>query len=207
MRYRLVIFDLDGTLADSFPWFLANVNSVADRFGFRKVGPHDVERLRASSTHDILKFLKVPRWKLPLIARHMRKLKTADLAGISLFPGTDDLLQALNAKGIAVAMVSSDNENNVRKILGPGNTDHIAHYACGASLFGKPAKFRRVLRMAGIPAAKTLSIGDEIRDLDAARATGIAFGAVTWGYAHADALRAQNPDLMFTSMAEIIETL
>jgi len=38
MPYSLVIFDLDGTLVDSFPWFLRTINDVADYFGFRRVG-------------------------------------------------------------------------------------------------------------------------------------------------------------------------
>ena len=37
MRYALAIFDLDGTLADSFPWFLRIVNSVADKHRFRRI--------------------------------------------------------------------------------------------------------------------------------------------------------------------------
>lgn len=207
MRYRLVILDFDGTLADSFPWFLQNVNGVADKFGFRPVDENDIERLRAMPPHEILKALQVRRWKLHMIARHMRQLKAADLAAISLFPGAGDLLQTLNAKNIVTAIVSSDNESNVRRVLGPDNAALIAHYACGASLFGKAAKFRRVLRKSGIPASHAFCIGDEIRDLEAARAVGIAFGAVTWGYARADALRARKPDAMFTSMTDIINAL
>jgi len=46
MRYPLVIFDLDGTLADSLPWFLRNVNSVAERFSFRRVAEEDIARYR-----------------------------------------------------------------------------------------------------------------------------------------------------------------
>ena len=47
MKYQLVIFDLDGTLVDSFPWFLSIVNSVADKHGFRRVEPSDVDAARA----------------------------------------------------------------------------------------------------------------------------------------------------------------
>ncbi|MFL6293325.1 MAG: hypothetical protein ACJ759_20725 [Thermoanaerobaculia bacterium] len=47
-------------------------------------------------------------------------------------------------------------------------------------------------------------IGDEIRDLEAARAEGIAFGAVTWGYTHPEALRAHGPEEMFSTIDEIL---
>ncbi len=207
MRYSLVIFDLDGTLADSFPWFLNNVNAVADRFGFRPIAADDIELLRRAGSREILQRQYVPLWKLPLIARHMRRLKAAHLDDIPLFPGVDRLLQTLAVKGIATAMVSSDSEDNVRRALGPSNAQAIAHYACGASMFGKAGKFRRVLKMAGVAPAQALCIGDEIRDLEAARKAGIAFGAVSWGYASPEALQACAPDEMFSSMDDIVRCL
>src|SRR5882757_3666743 len=94
MRYSLVIFDLDGTLADSLSWFLRNVNDVADRFGFRRVA-EDIEPLRHASTREILAHLEVPLWKLPVIARHMRRLKTEQAASIALFDGADTMLRTL----------------------------------------------------------------------------------------------------------------
>ena len=71
------------------------------------------------------------------------------------------------------------------------------------SLFGKAAKFRRVVRRAGVAAAQAISIGDEVRDIEAARAAGIACGAVMWGYAAPDALRAFGPVMVFRRMQDI----
>jgi len=206
-RYRFVIFDFDGTLADSFGWFLANVNGVADRFGFRRVCDDDVEALRSTAPRDILAKLDVPHWKLPRIARHMRRLKTADLDTITLFPGAERMLRTLAADGIALAMVSSDNESNVRRALGPDICGLFSHFACGASLFGKAPKFKRVMRKAGQAATETLAIGDDLRDLEAARQAGIAFGAVAWGYASAEALLAQAPEEFFASIDDIVGRL
>ena len=205
--YALAIFDLDGTLVDSFPWFLTNLNAIADRFGFCRVGADEIEPLRRSGAREILDRLEVPTWKLPLIARHVRRLKAADVGTIPLFPGVDTMLQTLAERGVGVAMVSSDDERNVRHALGPQNARRISYYDCGASLFGKAAKFKRVLRAAGIPAAEAIAIGDELRDLKAARDAGIAFGAVSWGYASADALKAASPDEVFLTIEEITRRL
>jgi phosphoglycolate phosphatase len=202
MRYRLVIFDLDGTLADSFAWVVDNVNAVADRFGFRRVADDEIEALRLVGPRELLAHLEVPRWKLPRISRHIRQLK-AQHDGIGLFPGVDAMLQSLVRQGVATAMVSSDHEENVRRTLGPANVAHIGHFACGASLFGKAAKFRQVMRQAGIGAGDTLAVGDELRDLEAARKAGIAFGAVAWGYANPAVLVAQRPDEFFSVMDDI----
>lgn len=207
MPYKLAIFDLDGTLSDSFPWFLRIVNTVADRHGFRRIADHEIETVRGKSSREIVRFFQVPAWKLPLIARDMRRMKGEQLDGIPLFPGVDRLLQALAARGIVTAMVSSDSEENVRRALGPDNAQLITHYACGASLFGKAPKFRRVLKMAGVAAADAICIGDEVRDIEAARRAGIAFGAVSWGYASVPALQALAPDAMFASMDDMIARL
>jgi phosphoglycolate phosphatase len=205
MPPSLVIFDLDGTLADSFPWFLRNLNGVADRFGFRRVAEDEIEPLRHMGSRAILKSLNVPLWKLPRIGNHMRAMKAA--ADIPLFAGTDAMLRALADAGIALALVSSDNETNARRQLGDANAALFADFACGASIFGKAAKFRCVIARAGIDPAHALAIGDETRDIEAARAAGISCAAVTWGYAAPRALRAHAPDLVFERMEDVAPAL
>jgi phosphoglycolate phosphatase len=202
MPYSLVIFDLDGTLADSLPWFRRNVNDVADRFGFSRIRDEDVQSLRQAGSREILRRLNVPLWKLPAIGRHMQRMKAEHLADIPLFPGTEAMLRSLRDGGLTLALVSSDNEVNARRQL--GDAAHLfAHFDCGASLFGKAAKFRRVVQRAGLKPSQAISIGDEVRDIEAARAAGIACGAVTWGYAAPEALRALGPELVFDRMEEV----
>src|SRR6267378_5626268 len=172
MPYPLVIFDLDGTLADSFPWFLRNVNGVADRFSFRRILDQDIEALRGLGSREILRRLEIPFWKLPGIARHMRRLKAEHLADIALFPEVDTMLRALADAGLRLALVSSEHEANARRQLGEAAA-FFSHFACGASMFGKPKKFRNILKRAAVGAAQAIAIGDEIRDIEAARAAGI----------------------------------
>jgi phosphoglycolate phosphatase len=206
MIYSLVIFDLDGTLADSFPWFRRNLNGVADRFAFRRVAEHEVESLRHADTREILARLQVASWKLPAIARHMRALKSQRLDEIALFDGVAAMLRTLFLAGCQLALVSSDSEANARRQLGD-LAALFRHFDCGAAVFGKAGKFRRVVRRAGARPADAIAIGDEIRDIEAARAAGIACGAVGWGYAPMDALRALAPDLSFDRVDEIARAL
>jgi phosphoglycolate phosphatase len=90
VAYKLVIFDLDGTLSDSFPWFLSVISTVADRHGLRRID--DVEGMRGKTSRDIIKALNVPRWRLPWIASDMRKLKSRSVDKIPLFPGVPELV-------------------------------------------------------------------------------------------------------------------
>ena len=206
MPYSLAIFDLDGTLADSFPWFLRNVNDVADRFGFLSMADGDVESLRHAGSREVIRRLEVPVWKLPFIARHMRRMKAGHLDGIPLFPHATAMLRSLRDGGLTLALVSSDHEANARRQL--GEAAHLfSHFDCGASLFGKAKKFRRVVKRAGVNPAQAISIGDEVRDIEAARAAGIACGAVMWGYAAPNALRALGPEMVFERMEDIAARL
>lgn len=200
MAYKLIIFDLDGTLSDSFPWFLSVVSAVAEKHGFRQVD--DIEAMRGKTSREIIKALDVPLWRLPWIASDMRKLKTRDLDRIPLFPGVPDMLAALTRAGLTIALVTSDSEANARRALGP-SASLFRHFACGASLFGKPSKFRQVMKAAATPAEATLAIGDEVRDADAASAAGIDFAAVAWGYATVDALTRTKPVTVFSRVADI----
>jgi phosphoglycolate phosphatase len=202
MQYSLAIFDLDGTLVDSYPWFLTVVNDVARRYGFKPIEPDDVESLRRAGSREILERLDVPLWKLPAIAAHMHGLKRERGAALPLFPGVDATLRTLKDAGIALALVTSDNEENARRQLG-ASAAHFSHFACGASLFGKPSRFRSVVRRAGVAPSRTIAIGDEVRDIEAARAAGIACAAVAWGYAAVEALAAHAPDMMFSEMMDI----
>lgn len=207
MPYRLVLFDFDGTLADSFPWFTTVVNDVADKCRFRRIAPDEFDTLRGKSAREMIAHLGVSRWKLPFIANDMRKRKARELHGIPLFADASDVLRRLQEAGVNLAIVSSNSEKNIRAMLGPETAARIAHFQCGASMFGKAKMFKAVLRAAGCDARDAIAIGDELRDLDAARAAGIAFGAVTWGYTHDAALRAAHPDHAFETFDEIFATV
>jgi beta-phosphoglucomutase-like phosphatase (HAD superfamily) len=64
-----------------------------------------------------------------------------------------------------------------------------------------------VYACAKIAPAEIVAIGDEVRDIEAARNVGIACGSVAWGYAAPKALRARNPDLLFEHMEDIARDL
>lgn len=204
MKYSLVIFDFDGTLADSMPWFQTVCNNVADEFGFRRIATDEIDSLRRTDARHILKNLGIPMWQVPLIAHRVRGMMASNLAAIPLFEGVDAMLHALDRAGVTLVVVSSNSHDNVQRMLGPTLTDLIDHFACGAGIFGKAAKFRKLLKQLGLKPTQALAIGDELRDLEAANRVKIPFGAVAWGYTHVDALRAATPAWVFDAPRDIV---
>ena len=207
MKYKLVIFDFDGTLADTFPWILSILDEVADKYKFKRVERSELEAFRTYDAGKLMKLHHVPLWKAARIANHVCTLMSKDIGQIRLFAGMDRVLNNLVEKGATLALVSSNSCENVRQVLGPQNASLIKYYECGVSVLGKPPKFRKILRKSGAEPDKTICIGDEIRDSQAARKNKLAFGAVAWGYTKFEALVAESPQEVFTSVGEIVEKI
>jgi phosphoglycolate phosphatase len=200
--YELWIFDFDGTLADSFPFFLEVFDTLARTHDFRRLEHDKIDMLRGCDLPQLMHHLGLPRWKLLPVALQFRALMAQNIARIALFDGMRDVLHALAARGVRLAIVSSNSEANVRAVLG-ADARLFAHFECGAALFGKRRRLRRVVQHSGIADRQVLCLGDEVRDIAAAHAEGLDFGAVGWGYANARVLQAQRPRLMFGSVAEL----
>lgn len=203
MRYRLAIFDFDGTLADSFPFFLSVFNQIADEHGFRRIDHAHVERLRHYGTREMMREVGMPAWKLPLAAASFKTLMRENAEQIRLFPQVDHALRELARGNVKLTIVSSNAEDNVRQVLGPELSPLISQYECGMSIFGKTARIRRVLKRAAMAPGAALYIGDQTTDADAARRAGVAFAAVHWGYAPIEALRKVTPEHEFDLPASL----
>jgi phosphoglycolate phosphatase len=203
MIYKLVIFDFDGTLADSFPYFLRTVNTLASMYNFPKIDPENVDQLRGLDARQMMKQARLPAWKIPLIARSFIRLMARDIDQIKLFENIAELLKKLTEAGVRLAIVSSNSEANIRQVLGQECSSLITFYGCGTSIFGKQHKFRKAMATCGVMSAETLCVGDEIRDIEAAREATIAFGGVAWGYTRPDVLEAYTDISIFYTASDI----
>ena len=191
MSYHLAIFDFDGTLADSFPFFLSVFNTIADKHGFKRIDTSRAGELRHYGTRQMMELVGMPAWKLPLASKSFIGMMKDGAHTISLFDGVADALRYLHGRGVQLTVVSSNSEHNVRTILGPELAALVLQFECGMSIFGKASRIRAVLEDRGVAAAQAIYVGDQGTDAEAARKAGVAFGAVHWGYAPIEALRRQ----------------
>jgi phosphoglycolate phosphatase len=205
MKYKLIIFDFDGTLADTFPWFLSSLDIVADKYNLSRIDRNQKEELRKLDARSFLKHLKIPFYKLPQIAKYMRDLMTEQIEQISLYAGSEKLLRDLKAKGYKIAVVSSNSQVNISKVMGKDLIKLIDHFVGGVSMFGKESKLKEVLKLSGVVKEDAIYIGDELRDVQASQKISLPVGAVGWGYNAAEALKALNPTIMFNSLEEILD--
>ena len=134
MKYRLAIFDLDGTLADSFPFFVRVINQLAEQHGFKKVDLALVPTYRQCSPRQLMEQVGMPAWKLPFVVKSFTSLMRQHAASISPFEHIDEVLLHLANKGVTLAIVSSNSHENVSRILGPATTKLISQFECGMSI-------------------------------------------------------------------------
>lgn len=203
-RYQLVIFDFDGTLADTYPWFMSIFDEFAIRYKLPRLEQSALDALRKFDIKYITKKYRIPFWKMTRMGTHLKKRMASEIEQIQLVDGMQGVIDELHDRGVRMAVVSSNAEGNVRQVLGEHNAPYFEVFECGVKLGGKKVKFEKILRRTGVAPDRTLSLGDELRDLKASRQAGIGFGAVAWGYADAETLQSHLPDALFEHPDEII---
>lgn len=177
---RTIIFDLDGTIADSESVFFDIVNALAPRFGYSPIIPDESGELKKLHLRDFL--LHRLGWRiilLPFILRAGRARYHALANKVPVFPGIAEVFQALRERGMQIGMVSSSEERTIRTILEANGlvVDFITH----SNLFGKARALKKALHEHALVPADTLYVGDEVRDVEACQEAGIRIVAVTWG--------------------------
>lgn len=209
MKYHTVIFDFDGTLADSGNTFFDVINALAPEFGFSPIVAEEIPELRKMGSREFLTVrLGIPLWNLYKVSRFIRRARgefAAHAAGIRLFPDVPELLRKLRKIGYHIGVVSTNTVPVMRDILGDSNAD-IDFLRSGSLLLGKSYALRRVVRHIGSHRSEVLYVGDEVRDARTCRAVGIAMIGVGWGLNDRDTLREEGIEVAET-WAELSEKI
>ena len=203
MPFKLVVWDFDGTLADSLPTAAAIFNRLAAEMGFAPVG--DLSAARSMSTRQFLKQHGISLWRLPKLVRKYHAAAAEEADRLKLVEGLPAVLAALAESGVRLGILSSNREDNIRRCLrANGAEDHFAFVVGYPRLFGKSKALKRILRAERVDRDDVLYIGDELRDVEAAKKVGAKIAAVTWGFHTADLLRTGEPDFVVGAPAELI---
>lgn len=207
MKFRLAIFDFDGTLANTQAFFAENFNEIAQRNRLRQIDPADYEALRHLNVRQMMQHIGLSRWKLPWVTRSFLRAMYSRADEIALFPGVEDLLQSLQRESVSLAIVSSNSERNIRRILGEDLCRLFSQFQSGVSIFGKARRIRSVVRRSRLSSEQAIYIGDQTTDTEAAKSSHVAFGAVSWGFESAETLMKSHPDVLFESVESLKQFL
>ena len=206
-RPRLLLFDFDGTVADTFQSGLEILNLMAPEFRFRRLEDADVPRARDMRTREIMKFLGIPATRLPKISQRGKEELNKRMDQIQPFEGMVDIVRSLHSEGFPLGILTSNSEENVAVFLKKFGIDFFGFVHTSSKLAGKARVIRRILKAHKLKPRQVLLVGDEVRDIEAAQETGIHMAAVTWGYNSRKAVSALNPDHLVESPEELRELL
>ncbi len=175
-----LIFDFDGTLADTLPHLLALSNRLAPEYGYRQVIEEDIEALRGLHAREVIRWLGVPWHQLPRLALRFRAELHHEMPQIAPIRSVLAVVIQL-AQNFSLGILTTNSVTNVRVFLTTQRMEHFAFVSSSPRLLGKCRALKRVLREQRLVAADTLYIGDEVRDIEAARACDLDTISVGWG--------------------------
>jgi phosphoglycolate phosphatase len=201
---RVIIFDFDGTIADTFWQGLEILNEMADEFGYRKLAEDELPQARDMTTRQLMRFLGISNRRLPVIAHKGVKRLRAKIREIQPIPGVPDILRELNARGLRLGIVTSNSEENVGIFLENHGIAFFEFVRSSSRLLGKAREIRQVMKAGKFGPADVLFVGDETRDIEACRRAGIRCAAVTWGYNSRRSLEAQAPQFVLDRPDELL---
>jgi len=202
----LLIFDFDGTLADTLAIGLEVYNEIAGEYGLHEVSEGELEELRKLNTRALLDRMGISRLMAVKLAARIRHLLSKRMDEVPLMPGAEKMIRELSGAGFGMGILSSNAVDNVRRFLRHNDLENCFHFVeAGASLFGKGSRLRSILKRERREAPAVMYVGDETRDMEAARNAGIHGVAVCWGANGRDAMLTEDPDFCVDTPADLVK--
>jgi phosphoglycolate phosphatase-like HAD superfamily hydrolase len=191
----LVLFDFDGTIANTFDALVAILNKHKDKYGYQKITPALVKKLRDKSLSEVVRLAGISKWKLFFIARRVKKELNSQLESVPLVIGIAELFRELRKK-YHIGIMSSNSKKNVFKFLTLHGLKADEIHG-GVSLFSKARKLKKLRPL--------VYVGDEARDVEACHKSGVPMIAVTWGFNSEKALK--NAKFIAKKPSDIVKIL
>lgn len=202
-----VIFDFDGTIADSREVVLAQYNKMAPRLRVRPVQRSELEQLQRLPPKEALRAYGVAWWKLPLLVFAVRRGLREEVLRIAVCEGVRDVLDALSAKGVRCSVLSTNSTDNIERFAKHHRLPAFSAVRGGVSMFGKARALDRFVREQRLDKDRVVYVGDEVRDVEAASSIGVCCVAVSWGFSHRDALAAKRPWRLVDTASELASAI
>jgi len=205
MSYRTIIFDFDGTIADTMEESRRIFNQIAPDYGIRRIGKEEVEGLRHFTIKQLMHHLDIPKTRVPMFLARGTMMMRGSIAGLALIEGMGEVLGPLRARVDRFGILTSNAVVNVELFLESHGLRGLFDFVSSTSkLTGKSRYLNAVRKQYALVTAEMLYLGDEVRDMKAARKAGVPSAGVSWGFNSRETLEAEEPDHLLDSPAEFL---
>jgi len=201
---KVMIFDFDGTIAETFDLIIKITNRLSGDLGYKKMSEKNARLLKNCETKKIFRILGLSPFKLPFYLERLRKEMNDEIEFAKPVSGIKKVLPELRKRGYRLGMVTSNSKENVKKFLKKNNLDLFDFVYSGSSIFGKNRLISKALKERKLRPDETFFVGDETRDIEAARKSKIKIISVSWGFNSKEVLKKQKPDFLISKPAELV---
>ncbi|PPA71160.1 HAD family hydrolase [Jeotgalibacillus proteolyticus] len=202
MKY--VIFDFDGTLADSKQAMLTSWNAIARKYKYKELTFSDIEAMGRMSMRERSAMVNFPMYKIPIVIPQFYRLYKAALNKVEFFDGIKEMLQKIEEKGYKTVILSSNSKDNILTFLERNHVSGISEVICSSSIFGKDKLLNRFLMDHKLTPSEIIYAGDEQRDIIACKKAGVPVIWVSWGYDSIEVIEKLQPEFQAHSPEEIL---
>jgi phosphoglycolate phosphatase-like HAD superfamily hydrolase len=208
MIHQTLVFDFDGTIADTLGETRRIFNLIAPDYGIRQVGEHEMDHLRHLSLKELLAHLKIPKRRVPALISRGTGLMRGNITQLQMIGGMTEVIVELRRHVRSFGILTSNAPANVDLFLrAHGLRDQFDFISSTSQLTGKAKHLKAIRKTFSLRPEEMLYIGDELRDVKASRKAGIPIAAVTWGFNSRESLAAQSPDYLFDQPADFLRLL
>ena len=196
---RRIIFDFDGTIADSLPVAIEIAKEV---LGLEPT-KEEIELYRNMTAKQILKVAKIPFYRLPRLIVKGRALIKKRTNEIKIFEGFEEIINQLSNEH-KLYVVSSNGASVINEFLVKHNILNAFSGVFGnVGVFSKAQALKKVMAKEGFSSNQAVYVGDEVRDIEAAKKVKIPIIAVTWGYNGEKIINSYSPDFVALKPTDI----
>lgn len=205
MAKKIIIFDFDGTLADTLPYYIRTMNSLSCKYGYKKISKARENTLKDMRPKEILDYLGISIIDLCFIINTVKASLNEKIEFFTPTVPIREVLLKLKKNGYRLGIITSNSKDNVDKFLKNNRLNLFDFVHSGSSIFGKGRVISGFLKDRNIKPKEAIYVGDEIMDIEAAKEAEIDIIAVSWGFNSKQALKELQPDFLINTPKELME--
>ncbi len=208
MRNKVIVFDFDGTIADTYQAIVDITNDLSSEFGYQPIDEEELLLLKNLSSKEIVRRAEISLFKIPFLVQRVQKELGQQIADLSPIKGIESVLIELKQRNYILGIITSNVRENVVLFLQKNNLEYLFNFIySGTNIFGKHRIINQLVRKHKLNKTDVIYVGDETRDIRSARKSGISVIAVGWGFNSQEILAEYKPDFLAVKPTELLEAI
>ncbi|MGG0747334.1 HAD-IA family hydrolase [Priestia megaterium] len=204
---KVILFNFNGTIVDTKFLAIDIFNEIASKQEYKKINKEEVPYLSTLSIRERCKVLNVPIHKMPLIGISIKRRYQQYIANLEPVRGISEVLEELKNQGYKLGFLTSNNYNVTNDFLTNNSIEFFDYNHYSFNPFSKSKDISSFLKKYRLKKNEVIYIGDELRDIKAAKKNGLVCIATSWGYDSVNLLNRGHADFIAKQPNDILDII